>query len=126
MAYEKTNWQTGDTVTAEKLNHAENGISDNSVQVYVGTLLEGGDLQFDLTYNQVVAALQAGKDLRLYTGGTLEGTEIPTCALDIVLATTVTPAGGGTSTYFYSVHTAGQYTYWSTDPDAPITSIDPT
>ena len=27
MAYEKTNWQTGDTVTAEKLNHAENGIA---------------------------------------------------------------------------------------------------
>lgn len=26
MSYTKTNWQTGDVVSAEKLNHAENGI----------------------------------------------------------------------------------------------------
>lgn len=28
MSYIKTTWQTGDTVTAEKLNHAENGIEN--------------------------------------------------------------------------------------------------
>ena len=26
MTYEKTNWQVGDTITAEKLNNMENGI----------------------------------------------------------------------------------------------------
>lgn len=27
MAYEKTNWQAGDVITAEKLNHMEDGIA---------------------------------------------------------------------------------------------------
>ena len=31
MAYVPTNWQTGDTITAEKLNKAEHGIEDASV-----------------------------------------------------------------------------------------------
>jgi hypothetical protein len=30
MSYEKTTWQTGDTVTAEKLNNAEQGIAQNA------------------------------------------------------------------------------------------------
>ena len=28
MSYTKTTWQNGDTITAEKLNHIENGIAD--------------------------------------------------------------------------------------------------
>lgn len=31
MSYTKTNWQTGDVVTADKLNHAENGIELGSM-----------------------------------------------------------------------------------------------
>ena len=31
MSYTKTNWQTGDVVSAEKLNHAENGIELGSM-----------------------------------------------------------------------------------------------
>lgn len=30
MGYTKTNWQSGDVITAEKLNHAEQGIADGS------------------------------------------------------------------------------------------------
>lgn len=33
MAYEKTNWQTGDVITAEKLNHMDQGIEDNSTYI---------------------------------------------------------------------------------------------
>ena len=29
MAYVKTNWETGDIITAEKLNHMENGIANS-------------------------------------------------------------------------------------------------
>lgn len=28
MSYEKTTWQTGDTITSEKLNHLEDGVSE--------------------------------------------------------------------------------------------------
>ena len=31
MAYTPTNWQTGDVVTAEKMNHIEDGIKNNSI-----------------------------------------------------------------------------------------------
>jgi hypothetical protein len=41
MSYNKTNWKTGDIVTAEKLNNIENGISDG------GTLI----VHFVKTYN---------------------------------------------------------------------------
>ena len=30
MSYEKQTWTTGDTITAEKLNHMENGIENNN------------------------------------------------------------------------------------------------
>lgn len=29
MAYEKQTWQCGETITADKLNHMEDGISEN-------------------------------------------------------------------------------------------------
>lgn len=34
MAYTPTVWATGDVITAEKLNKAENGISENSLLLY--------------------------------------------------------------------------------------------
>lgn len=32
MAYEKTTWQTGDIITAEKMNNIENGIVNNFIE----------------------------------------------------------------------------------------------
>lgn len=37
MAYTPTNWQTGDVITAQKLNHAEQGIYDASPIVITGS-----------------------------------------------------------------------------------------
>ena len=33
MSYTKQTWETGDTITAEKLNHIEDGIDDASRQL---------------------------------------------------------------------------------------------
>lgn len=33
MSYTKQTWQTGDTITAEKLNHIEDGVDDASRQL---------------------------------------------------------------------------------------------
>ena len=35
MAYEKQTWQNGDTITAEKLNHMEDGIENSSGYKYI-------------------------------------------------------------------------------------------
>lgn len=54
MAYEKQEWKCGDTVTADKLNHMENGIeSANSgggtveaIKIFSGTVNFGADTNF--------------------------------------------------------------------------------
>ena len=38
MAYTPTNWQDGDTITANKLNKLEQGISDNEQAIEDATL----------------------------------------------------------------------------------------
>lgn len=45
MAYEKTNWQNGDVITAEKLNHAEQGIANACLTLYWGEY-DGADALF--------------------------------------------------------------------------------
>lgn len=126
MSYVKTTWQTGDTVTAEKLNHAEQGIENNSMEVYASTDVEGV-LHFDLTYNQVVAALQAHKDIRLYTTSFADGNpDMPIHRLDPVVGTMIGSLGGDPPAYYYAVNLPdGPYAF-STDPDDPLTTADPT
>ena len=41
MAYNKTTWQTGDTITAEKLNNIENGIEYGCPLIIHATPKEG-------------------------------------------------------------------------------------
>ncbi len=56
MSYTKTNWQTGDLITAELLNHAEQGIYDNSltVGVLIVNITNGdGRLVLDKTWNEI-------------------------------------------------------------------------
>lgn len=43
MAYEKNNWQTGDVITKEKLNHMEEGISNAGNLYLTLTPLVDGD-----------------------------------------------------------------------------------
>lgn len=64
MSYSKQTWATGDTVTAAKLNHMEDGIAEagggsSGGGVFVVTADENGDC--DASYNDVVAAFEAGK-----------------------------------------------------------------
>lgn len=54
MAYNKTNWQAGDIVTAEKLNNIEGGVERNDifvipVQASSQTVLQGGTEQVPLS-----------------------------------------------------------------------------
>lgn len=64
MAYTKQTWTTGDTITAEKLNHMEGGIeSSNSNFIKVSGTLDSNQIEFPITYNQAVAAFDAGKQV---------------------------------------------------------------
>ena len=63
MSYTPTNWQTGDTVTAEKLNKMEDGI-ENANDVFVVTFTPTAqDFSgvMDKTSSEIKAAYRAGK-----------------------------------------------------------------
>lgn len=67
MAYVKTTWETGDVITAEKLNNMEGGIEALQPMIVVKTQIEenntkAGNPEFtlDKTYTEIMTALQAG------------------------------------------------------------------
>lgn len=71
MSYTPTNWQTGDTVTAEKLNKMEQGIETAS-DVFIVTLTptaQDFSGTIDKTWGEVGEAYKAGKTIafKLYT-----------------------------------------------------------
>lgn len=67
MTYEKTNWQTGDVVTAEKLNKMEGGIENaGGVLIIEPTIThEGEAIIFNLhtSFNDIKNALLSGKNI---------------------------------------------------------------
>lgn len=62
MAYTPTNWQTGDTITAEKLNKMEQGIASTGGAVQVGYTFSTADgtLTFDKTWQELYNSMAAG------------------------------------------------------------------
>ena len=63
MSYTPTNWQTGDIVTAQKLNNIETGIS-NAANPFIVTLTPTAldySGTMDKTVAEIYAAYQAGK-----------------------------------------------------------------
>lgn len=62
MTYTKTNWQTGDVISAEKLNHAEQGIYDASPVVITGGAWDDG-ISMLCTVEELNAYMVAGKNV---------------------------------------------------------------
>lgn len=55
MSYTPTVWATGDTITAEKLNKAENGIAAASALI-IPLSWEGHTATLDASYDELIAA----------------------------------------------------------------------
>ena len=62
MAYEKNTWATGDVVTANKLNHIEDGIINNGIFIVNITVSEITDTTGtkDKSLSEISAAFNAG------------------------------------------------------------------
>ena len=63
MAYEKQAWATGDTITAEKLNHMEDGIAAGGGRLLVKFTFDVENETYicNKTFAEVYAAVQAEK-----------------------------------------------------------------
>ena len=61
MAYTPTEWETGDVITAEKLNKAEQGIAAASAFVCSIEFASATAATIDQAYADIVAAIRAGR-----------------------------------------------------------------
>ena len=60
MAYEKTNWSSGDVITAEKLNHMEDGITSVDTGVKFAIIECDGYYKPLVTLGAIRAIISAG------------------------------------------------------------------
>lgn len=103
--YEPTEWQSGDIVTAEKLNKLENGVA-GAVLVVTGTYDEQTDFTtLDKTWQEIY-------DAPLAVVRTEDSGETGT---DIVIYLENTEANK------YIVNTIGNNTFFATSPDGTLT-----
>ena len=63
MSYTKQTWQTGDVITAEKLNHMEDGIGSDEVGNFLIKFTPTSPITgtIDKTYSEIIAAIQNGQ-----------------------------------------------------------------
>lgn len=64
MSYTPTEWETGQTITAEKLNKLEQGVAGAGSGIFWATVTydeETETYKLDKSYNEIKAALQAGR-----------------------------------------------------------------
>lgn len=76
MAYNKTTWNTGDIVTAEKLNNLEQGVTNAQTMVLHGTETNDGHVTkytLDYTFAEIKAAFDAGVSVKLMEEEELDG-----------------------------------------------------
>ena len=77
MGYTKQTWTTGETITAQKLNHMEDGIAESvgMMVVPVSVTYENNIPTYatDVAYTDVIAALKAGKLVFYRLAGEMEG-----------------------------------------------------
>ena len=70
MAYVKTTWATGDTITAAKLNNAEGGIEAlQPLVITVNRDADTGTRTMDKTFSEIDSALSAGRNCVAVFGG---------------------------------------------------------
>lgn len=63
MSYEKQTWMNGEVITADKLNHMEDGIADSgggAGGVFVVNMTYGDFLELDKTWKEIHDAIVSG------------------------------------------------------------------
>lgn len=61
MSYEPTNWQTGDIVTAKKLNNMESGISSAGNTLIIEPTITETEIQLNTSFNNIYNTYMSGE-----------------------------------------------------------------
>lgn len=82
MSYEKQTWEDGQIITADKLNHMEDGIADSGSADFIITFSGNsydGDGAADKTWAEIVEAYTSGERIRCqYSASNGDITELAT------------------------------------------------
>lgn len=82
MSYEKQTWEDGQVITADKLNHMEDGIADSGSADFLITFSGNtgdGDAAADKTWAEITEAYTSGKRIRCqYSADNGDITELAT------------------------------------------------
>lgn len=116
MAYTPTNWATGDTVTATKLNKIEQGIANagSGTPLVVTVTESGADLICDATFNDVKDAMDASQPVYFDFTGTSDWDNAYSLGL-----------GYSNSTYgVTTVVNASVFAFFASSADGYLTYVD--
>lgn len=115
MSYEKNTWSNGDVITAEKLNHIENGIENESMLVVniTGTITNQGNyghsiysnLVADKSFADVMEALLNNKNLIINFFGSRENVPLKFITSFLMADVQAVPPNEGVITA-YSTYTS--------------------
>ena len=123
MSYEKTTWETGDIVTAEKLNNIENGIENagGGSTFVVNVEFEVSGLTCDKTWAEILNAGTNGESIIFVLKGTNEvqyfyPSHIFKDGKDFIVAT-VSVDNNGVNRFVFSTNSENGYPYWGVGPE---------
>lgn len=66
MSYDKQTWQRGDVITANKLNHMEDGIATGGGVIEVHVAIEEDVYTLDKTWNELKQSLASGNIILIH------------------------------------------------------------
>lgn len=76
MAYVKQNWETGELITSQKLNHMEDGIAEGGGGAFmINANDDGTSVTLDKTWQEIWDAYDAGSLCLVYHHNEYEGAE---------------------------------------------------
>lgn len=115
MSYEKQTWASGDVITAEKLNHIEDGVVVAEPFIVNLTYTQSGgssstpptlsDFVADKTYDEIFAAYTAGRIVILRSSAS----DSPNSKADMLLDAYVNGAGHGPSNISFKSTVIGSW-----------------
>ena len=123
MAYTPTEWQTGDVVTAEKLNKLENGIMSGAVYIPVTYDVENNTYSIPTSYNDVIGMIENGQCVFSIIDRNDASEEVVAKELFLIGTWASVPASNMYGIVFMSMSRLGiELEFMATDPDAPMTT----
>ncbi len=65
MAYVKQNWETGELITSQKLNHMEDGIAEGGGNYYVHASGDYSTVTIEEDLDDIVTAIESGQNVMM-------------------------------------------------------------